>query len=84
MSEMVERVARKIGDELSLHKQGLDWVDKDGPIQRAARAAIEAMREPTQEMVTVAEKQWSAYAAPVWRAMIDAALVAGHGTETTP
>jgi hypothetical protein len=58
MSEIVKRVAERISDELKLHKQGLDWEDPDGPIQRAAREAIKAMREPTQAMHQAGEKAW--------------------------
>lgn len=72
MSEMVERVAAAIRESRPL--------DCYAAYEQAARAAIEAMREPTEAMVGEGK------AAPtygdgvsdipkVWRAMIDAALV---------
>jgi hypothetical protein len=48
MSEMVERVARAIEDSLNS--------DLDDAWKKAARAAIEAMREPTEEMVKDGDK----------------------------
>jgi hypothetical protein len=73
MSEMVERVARAIWSATTPIK----WDDAsdddyyDGPgrntVRLAAHAAIEAMREPTDE-------QWDQYALEIWHAMIDAAL----------
>lgn len=85
--EMVLRVAEKISDELKLHKQGLDWEDPDGPIQRAARAAIAAIREPTEAMDKAMENSDFEYWSPepgegrdgldmaeAWRAAIDEAL----------
>lgn len=78
MSEMVERVARAMCE-----KAGTDWSDTSGDeyapalINRPfwmqqARAAIEAMRAPTDRMALV-------YADPTeaemyWQAMIDEAL----------
>ena len=49
MSEMIERVARAIYDEQS---DGTGPVDDFYPV---ARAAIEAMREPTKAQLEVAE-----------------------------
>lgn len=80
MSEMVERVARAIAETRAY---GVGWEE------RLARAAIAAMREPTEAM-QVAEgidtlgckarlgeylDDWDA--AGVWQAMIDAALAEG-------
>lgn len=78
MSEMVERVAQAIcGDDnpaniLAVHRS-------------RARAAIEALREPTEEMLSAAESpaelfgqrfKWLSEdeARTVWNAMIDQAL----------
>jgi hypothetical protein len=73
--DMIERVARAI------------WAARyDGPYEEmpwvvaAARAAIEAMREPTIDMVVAGTEQWLCEAAMEdrseanWRAMIDEAL----------
>lgn len=74
MSEMVERVAKAIfkqaighepvGDEMPPH-----WLDH-------ARAAIEAMREPTIVMCEAGEtpKALAFGSYSTWQAMIDAAL----------
>ena len=85
MSEMIERVARALAKS-----DGADpdmVLDVDGepmPVWRAtywhpARAAIEAMREPTERMVGVGEGAFTpdGLTHPVilgWRAMIDEAL----------
>lgn len=68
MSEMVERVAQAIcGDDnpaniLTIHRI-------------RARAAIEAMREPTEAMVYAdTVKEWPSDACAAWKAMIDEAL----------
>lgn len=60
MSEMVERVARAISSQ-----EGNDW---DGQLggrecvriryRNMARAAIEAMREPTREMINIISKTY--------------------------
>lgn len=62
MSEMVERVARAIKDAEQMH-----WNDM-------ARAAIEAMREPTAKMVVIADSSLRPISPRIWRAMIDEAL----------
>jgi hypothetical protein len=67
--DMVERVARAVDAEWASHIiNGTLASPKD-----FARAAIAAMREPTEEMVRA---QWSETTCGVegWRAMIDAAL----------
>ncbi len=68
MSEMVERVARAMLED-SDFKHWIDW-------ESAARAAISAMREPTDAMVSAGLKlvDWNLGADDAWRAMIDAAL----------
>lgn len=68
----VEEVARAITFSL--------WGDRDGMWQcyvSEARAAIAAMREPTEKMLLAAEHAEELGDAPAykhWRAMIDAAL----------
>ncbi len=75
MSEMVERIARAIHD--AAHK-GLDF---DWPREMRiaqARAAIEAMRQPTDEMLY--SGRWpNDVMGENWQAMIDAALGGGNG-----
>ncbi len=95
MSEMVERAARAMAledngvdhwDVMSEDGDGHGYVGKN-EYQMMARAAIEAMREPTQEMITAAMVQLHPSvdergviqqavdgARLDWQAMIDAAL----------
>lgn len=83
MNEMVERVAA------ALDKAAIEWCAKtqegmaDMPAELLAQAAIEAMREPTQDMVWEGESAASLYLCKpqndegvphVWREMIRAAL----------
>lgn len=63
MSEMVEKVARAI-----CRASGEDPYAWDS----IARAAIEAMREPSEAMVAVCFSDGDA--GPIWRDMINAAL----------
>ena len=79
MSEIVERCARAIlavrepGDES--HPQMVS--DEKGLMDQAikeARAVIEAMRVPTDEMVDAADSDWGPQLKDNWREMIDAAL----------
>ena len=84
MSEMVERVAAAI---FCSHIGGNGWPEglpenaKDY-WRKEARAAIEAMREPTEAMI---DKTWREQVADsgdpdgVWRVMIDAALAVTNG-----
>lgn len=83
MTSMIERVARAIGGEEN-------GAPVDEPVERwrnwepAARAAIAAMREPTEgilqamrDTVPVSGYEWeyeTDEALPHWQAMIDAAL----------
>ena len=77
MSEMIERVARVLWEKYPAPLPA--WGDLDEELSSQlfimARAAIAAMREPSDEMVVAAERR-VAILAPwrVWRAMIDAAL----------
>lgn len=82
MSGMVERVARAIGSSGHAEQDGHLW-DEEREFERQflleqARAAIAAMREPTDAMVAEGH---AVYAADprlalhdLWRAMVDAAL----------
>jgi hypothetical protein len=86
MSEMIERVAKAIWDDAC---PGMTWGEIDRLTYRGwAQAAIEAMREPTGEMidagagsvVIVGFGRFSLEGQPskAWRAMIDAALPASR------
>jgi len=81
MTDMIERVARAIharSDHASL------WSELDGyskiEYREDARAAIEAMREPTEEMVNglritrECDSTAALWAPHIWRTMIDTAL----------
>ena len=73
MSEMVERVGEALRKEcLSIF--GSTWNNDNA--WRLARAAIEAMREPTQEMVDAVDLgiPTEGQIFNTWREMIDAAL----------
>jgi hypothetical protein len=83
MSEMVERVARTIWDEWSLWGSPIreakpNWADltadQQGIGRRIARAAIEAMREPSPAMHRAGAASVGSAAGRVWHAMIDTAL----------
>jgi len=87
---MIKRVAWAICDagmawlqEMDAKRQNLEWADV--PDEVFARAAVEAMREPTGEMVVAieakAEERYRAapdmqrfYGDDLWRAGIDEAL----------
>lgn len=77
MSEMVERVAQAIYEGPDRDIYLTPWPelrekDRDHFIA-VARSAIQAMREPTEQMVFAADwQERGTYAA--WRAMIDAAI----------
>ena len=89
MTEMIERVAKAVLPFSEFNSQD-DWADTEAQdwCRSVARAAIEAMRDPTVEMVSdgddVAEREcyvrddmavWSFEAsAAVWRSMIDKSL----------
>ncbi|SEE52338.1 hypothetical protein [Bradyrhizobium lablabi] len=72
MSQMVERVARAIGcmdeDRCSIDDPYHEGMAKCPRCLNAARAAIEAMREPPKEM------GWPESLSQYWRAGIDGAL----------
>lgn len=67
---MVEKVGLAIGAKVG------QWLDtgKQMPLNEIARAAIEAMREPTPEMLNAMHAP-DEHARIEWAAVIDAALV---------
>jgi len=73
MSEMKERVENAISE-------ACDYALPPFLLERCARAAIEAMREPTEDMKAVEGVHWGYYChvcgglTEGWHAMIDAAL----------
>lgn len=89
MTDLVERVAEAIAD--TIH-HGLRWpwvpcassvpIEADD-VRDMARAALAAMREPTEAMVVAALRADRGMNSPTtiagdWRAMIDAALREGN------
>lgn len=70
MSEMVERVAAAIRD----HRSDEPHADRKRACRELARAAIAAMREPTEVMYIYAYVNDST-AMATWTEMIDAALM---------
>lgn len=75
MSEMVERVAKAMHDrrQMDIAPRG-NWEDlhfsNRAPWVKLARAAIEAMWEPTEEMYI----EFSGDDRAVWQTMVDASL----------
>jgi hypothetical protein len=73
VSEMIERVARAIAEQNHGLTTWDEWIDE-------ARAAIKAMREPTEAMMNglritrECDSTAALWAPIVWRTMIDAAL----------
>ena len=90
MSEMIERLALAIEATMfAPHELPLD-TGLHAKYRETARAVIEAMREPTQEMRLAAVAEWSRpdptpehestlVFNAIWRAMIDAALTSQDG-----
>lgn len=83
MSEMVERIARAILAVDYPEDAGSDleemWWERRGDAYLAyARAALEAMREPTEQMAQAGLSPTYIWvdetAEPIWRRMIDEAL----------
>ena len=68
MSEMVTRVAKAMADAVAMNYDHNEQIFK-----LYARAAIEAMREPTNAMTSSAD-ELSVAAEATWGAMIDSAL----------
>lgn len=75
MNEMIERVAKAIWSDY-WDGEGCSWAEMEESSRQTAlsmaRAAIEAMREPTEAMLEAQFGQPSP--ADCWRAMIDAAV----------
>lgn len=76
---MIERV------EAAIERAGMAWKEANGgddvswadiPTDIFSRAAIEAMREPTEAMMAIASSS-TVHMAERWRAMIDKALADG-------
>jgi hypothetical protein len=87
MSEMVERVARALCEQsYAKSDEKLPWYwhsetsDERDEWRAMARAAIEAMREPTDRMCNSGAAKWDddwcteTNALNMWQAMIDEAL----------
>jgi hypothetical protein len=71
MGEMVEQVAKGMA-----RQRGVPWLEHWRDLIPDARAAIEAMREPTEAMDAAMQEaaDYAPYSDRVWRAGIDAAL----------
>lgn len=85
MSEMIERVAKVIWNIHSSSFNDGVGLDDDLMYLDMARAAIEAIRDPTIEMEIAAQEDWMCVravedrGAVIWRAMVDAALSSQDG-----
>ncbi len=81
MNEMIERVARAMADSVAMN------YDHNSTIfQHYARAAIEAMREPSADVLKAMEP-WSrstGHHELVWKAGIDAALKPDTSAPSSP
>jgi len=79
MSEIVERVARAVRqNKFNRTRRHLDAFSEDSPPTENelddARAAIAALREPTEAMTAAANRLNHPRDEEVWRTMIDEAL----------
>lgn len=80
MSEMMERVQEAIRKEIGTRHHGLPKGGWDGLMKQAARAAIEAMREPDDDVRDAICKACADYCfrgcdcGTAWNAGIDEAL----------
>jgi hypothetical protein len=90
MSEMLERVARAVEPEIGKLEavSAAPHVLRELQAKRVARAAIEAMREPTAGMVNAGLETYCEHGdqncgcAISWSAMIDAALCGDQKSRT--
>lgn len=74
MNEMIERVAKAISQASMTSPDGPYHICEDGYLH-LARAAIEAMREPTEAMTLEGQVDpFPISAEEAWTAMVDAAL----------
>lgn len=77
MSEMVERVTEALRNELQKIGYGVGTINAGQLSDALARAAIAAMREPTEEMWKKKDQPAWSLGRPMWdwwRSMIDTAL----------
>lgn len=81
MSEMIERAARAAGDVYERYGQHGDlraFRPKPELLEAMVRAAVSAMREPTEKMLAASAREWdgrmSYRSSGAWQAMIDEAL----------
>lgn len=84
MTDMVEKVARAMWDKRRDRLEGTKWgglpaweVETDelrDEVRAEARAAIEAMRDPTPEMLAVGIGGAEGVKRRLWHLMIDAAV----------
>lgn len=92
MSEMIDRVAKAIYEADDVWSEAFPWPvmgSKDqspDEYRRIARAAIEAMREPTKAMrLAIAAADWQGSTDMNWddgyRVMVDAALSPTHNPD---
>ncbi len=59
-TDMIEAMAQMISEELSLHKSGLDWIGNDGPVFRAATAALAVVQpelDRLRNLVAILQQQ---------------------------
>lgn len=91
MNEIVEQAAKAMWDTRRAHANnaGIDlevWGDgtipKANGIMAEARAALESIREPTEDMANAAECAEPFSFEAMWKAAIDAALLAGEHVPT--
>ena len=73
MSKMVDRVALALAKASGIN----DWAKSAHEFEEDARAAIEALRDPTDEMLQA--QFGKAGPRECWQAMIDAALSDSNG-----
>ena len=75
---MIERVARAINNALETYS----GTDGEELMLQAATTAIQAMRDPTPEMIEAGEAvDGTVTALPIWQAMIDAVPIATYEME---
>lgn len=77
-SEMIATVARAINDAFYCYVSNENWEPSERDL-RAARAAIQAMREPTEAMVGACAFGFHSERVINWKAMIDASLSEKEG-----
>ena len=84
MTDIVERVARACCMATSIGTEPCEFADGSlgggqcTVCRGQARAAIGAMREPTEDMKLAGREYANEHAGHCWQSMIDAALGGGH------